>query len=83
MARRFKRSGSRGMLGSAGSLVKQAGMGLFGAMVLGSLVGKFAPQYTQIGSMVGAYLGGGIVGVAGQLLISGVPSLSASTTSNW
>jgi hypothetical protein len=81
---RHKRSGSpRGMLGSAGSLVKQAGMGMLGAMVVGAVMNKFAPQYSQVGSMVGSYLAGGVVGVAGQLLITGIPTLSASTTSNW
>ena len=85
MARRRHGGGSRGFMGKGGTLVKQAALGMAGAMVVGAVANKFVPQYAGVASMAGAYLGGGFVGLAAQFLISGMPSLgsAATTTTNW
>jgi len=79
--RRYSRNRTSG-LGKAGNLVKQMGMGYLGAMVLGSVANKFAPQYSGIASIGGAYLVGGTMGALGVVLLQGIPTVGNSTASS-
>ena len=77
--RRYRKKSSSNGMGKASSLVKRAGMGLLGAMVVGAVAKKFVPQYADIASYAGAYLGGGFVGLATNFVVSGAPSIGGSS----
>jgi len=79
--KKYRKKSASGGVGKVKSLVKSAGMGLLGAMVVGAVAKKFAPQYADIASTAGSYLGGGVVGLAANLVISGVPSMSGAKSS--
>ena len=51
------------------SFVKKVAIGLGAATLASMAVGVFAPQYVPIPGPIAAYLGGGIPGVAGELII--------------
>ena len=51
------------------SFVKKVAIGLGAATLASMAVGVFAPQYVPIARPIAAYLGGGIPGVAGELII--------------
>lgn len=51
------------------SFVKKVATGLGAATLASMAVGIFAPQYVAIARPIAAYLGGGIPGVAGELII--------------
>lgn len=78
MARRKHYSKSNGRFGGVSNIVRSAGMGLLGAMVVGAVVNKVAPQYSGIASIGGAYLVGGPIGALATVFINGIPSLQAS-----
>jgi len=51
------------------SFLKKVAIGLGAATLASMAVGVFAPQYVPIARPIAAYLGGGIPGVAGELII--------------
>ena len=51
------------------SIVKKVAIGLGAATLASMAVGIFAPQYVPIARPIAAYLGGGVPGVAGELII--------------
>ena len=77
--RRNKRNGSRNGLGGVRSIVSKVGQGMLGAMVVGSILNKFAPQYASMGSIAGAYVLGGGTGALGTLVLQGGLSNGSST----
>ena len=74
-----KKSGGSGM-GKVGSMVRQLGMGYLGAMVGSAVASKFAPQYSGIASIGGAFLTGGMMGALGIVILQG--RLGGSSTNN-
>lgn len=81
MARRKRfRKSSRSGLGGISNIVRQVGMGFLGAMVLGTVANKFAPQYSGIASIGGAYLTGGVMGALGVVVLQG--GLGTQTTTS-
>ena len=65
-----RRKSSSGMkMPKMPSFVKKVAIGLGAATLASMAVGVFAPQYVPIARPIAAYLGGGIPGVAGELII--------------
>lgn len=79
--RRFGRRSSGLRLGGIKSIFTQLGMGFLGAMVGSSVASKFAPQYSGIASIGGAFLTGGMVGALGVVVMQGGLGTTSGTTS--
>jgi len=60
-------------------MIKKAGMGVLGGMVVGGLANKFAPQYSGIASLVGAYMTGGLEGAVVTGVLQGGLGISSSS----
>lgn len=70
-------------MGGITTIVRQVGMGMLGAMVLGSISNRFAPQFSQIASIGGAFLLGGGMGALGVVVLQGgLGTTTANGTSN-
>lgn len=75
-----KRSRSRRIGGRVGSgfrsvtgnpTVKAAMAGIGGATLVSALVNQFAPQFSPVARIGGAYVGGGITGIVADMIMSG------------
>jgi hypothetical protein len=65
-----RRKSSSGMkMPKMPSFLKKVAIGLGAATLASMAVGVFAPQYVPIARPIAAYLGGGVPGVAGELII--------------
>jgi len=67
-----RRSSGRGRfgLGRVGSIFKSAAAGIGGAIVATEITNRFFPQASGIAGPAGAYVAGGIIGIASHLLLS-------------
>lgn len=70
-SRGHRRSGIRGSIGSAKGIFNKVALGVGGASVAALLVNQFAPQFSPIARIGGAYFAGGITGVVADTVISG------------
>lgn len=66
-----RRGGFRSKLGGVGGLFKTAAAGIGGATLAAAIVGQFAPQFSPIARIGGAYLGGGVTGAIADVVMSG------------
>jgi hypothetical protein len=82
MARRFRRRSSGSRVPVIGGIlrspwVQKTATGLGMGTIAALITARFAPQFTQIASLAGAYAGGGLEGVIGGeavKAIAGAPS---------
>lgn len=63
-----RKGGLRGIGGNVVSYAKPMAAGVGGGMIAEQIAARVAPQYTQMAGYGGAYLAGGIKGVAGKVV---------------